>query len=56
LVREHGFDDFVEAQCAGFYAETMGRPGLPEVGRVAHTGLRKKPPSPSLCVSVARYQ
>ncbi len=28
-LREHGFDDFVEAQCAGFYAETMGRPGLP---------------------------
>lgn len=26
---EHGFDDFVETQCAGFYAETMGRPGLP---------------------------
>ena len=29
LLREHSFDDFVEAQCAGFYAETMGRPGLP---------------------------
>ena len=29
LLREHGFDDFVEAQCAGFYAETIGRPGLP---------------------------
>ena len=29
LLREHGFDDFVEAQCADFYAETMGRPGLP---------------------------
>src|SRR5687767_14167263 len=29
LLREHAFDDFVEAQCAGFYAETMGRPGLP---------------------------
>jgi transposase len=28
LLREHAFDDFVEAQCAGFYAETMGRPGL----------------------------
>jgi hypothetical protein len=23
LLREHGFDDFVEAQCAAFYAETM---------------------------------
>jgi transposase len=29
LLLEHGLDDFVEAQCAGFYAETMGRPGLP---------------------------
>jgi transposase len=29
LLREHGFDEFVEAQCAGFYAATMGRPGLP---------------------------
>jgi len=29
LLREHGFDDFVEGQCASFYAETMGRPGLP---------------------------
>ena len=29
LARERGFDDFAEAQCAGFYADTMGRPGLP---------------------------
>jgi transposase len=29
LLREYGFNGFVEAQCAGFYAETMGRPGLP---------------------------
>ena len=29
LLREYGFDDFVEAQCAGFYAKTMGRPSLP---------------------------
>ena len=29
LLREHGFDDVVEGQCARFYAETMGRPGLP---------------------------
>ena len=29
ILREHGFDDFVEAECARFYAETMGRPGLP---------------------------
>ncbi|HEX9608146.1 MAG TPA: transposase [Gemmatimonadaceae bacterium] len=29
LLREHGFDDFAEGQCATFYAETMGRPSLP---------------------------
>jgi len=29
LLREYRFDDFVEAQCASFYAESMGRPGLP---------------------------
>jgi transposase len=29
LLREHGFDGFVEAHCASFYAETIGRPGLP---------------------------
>jgi transposase len=29
FLRQHGFDDFTEAQCARFYAETMGRPGLP---------------------------
>ena len=29
LLREHGFDDFAEAQCAGFYAETIGRPSVP---------------------------
>ena len=29
LLREHGFDDFAEAQCATFYAEMIGRPGLP---------------------------
>ena len=28
LLRAHGFDDCAEAQCATFYAETMGRPGL----------------------------
>jgi transposase len=28
LLAEHGFDDFVEAQCRGFYAEKMGRPSL----------------------------
>jgi hypothetical protein len=25
LLREHGFDDFAEAHCCSFYAETMGR-------------------------------
>jgi len=29
LLRERGFDDFVESQCTSFYAETMGRPSLP---------------------------
>jgi transposase len=28
LLRTHGFDDFAEAQCAAFYAETIGRPSL----------------------------
>lgn len=29
LLRDHGFDDFVESQCTGFYADTMGRPSQP---------------------------
>ena len=29
LLREQGFDDFAEALCARFYADTMGRPSLP---------------------------
>src|SRR6266516_4326064 len=29
LLRDHGFDDFAEGECARFYADTMGRPGLP---------------------------
>jgi len=29
LLRDRGFDDFVESQCTGFYAETMGRQSLP---------------------------
>jgi transposase len=29
FLHEHGFDDFAEAQRATFYANTMGRPGLP---------------------------
>ena len=28
LLAKHGFDEFVETQCRGFYAETMGRPSL----------------------------
>src|SRR5947207_15965031 len=30
LLREHGFDDFAEARCATFYADTMGRPDADE--------------------------
>jgi transposase len=29
LLHDQGFDEFVEGQCASFYAEPMGRPGLP---------------------------
>jgi transposase len=29
LLADHEFDPFVEVQCREFYAETMGRPGLP---------------------------
>jgi transposase len=29
LLREHDFDDFVEAQCVDFCAKTIGRPSLP---------------------------
>ena len=29
LLGEHGFDPFVEARCAKFYAERMGRPSVP---------------------------
>jgi transposase len=28
LLRERGFDDFAEAQCAAFYADAIGRPSL----------------------------
>jgi hypothetical protein len=28
LLREHRVDDFVEAKCAGFYTEMMGRAGI----------------------------
>ena len=28
VLDQHGFDDFVEAQCATFYAATVGRPSL----------------------------
>jgi len=29
VLRDSRFDDFAEAECARFYAKTMGRPGLP---------------------------
>jgi transposase len=29
LLRKHGFDEFAAGQCARFYADNMGRPGLP---------------------------
>jgi transposase len=29
LLRQHGFDDFAEAKCGSFYAETTGQPSLP---------------------------
>jgi transposase len=29
LLHQYRFDDFAEAQCAAFYADTMGRPSLP---------------------------
>jgi hypothetical protein len=35
LLRGHGFDDFAEAQCATFYADTMGRPGLRRVSALS---------------------
>jgi hypothetical protein len=28
VLDQHGFDDFVEARCAGFYADGVGRPSL----------------------------
>ena len=28
VLGKHGFDDFVEAECATFYAPSRGRPGL----------------------------
>ena len=35
VLEERGFDEFVEQQCAGFYAEKMGRPSLAP-GRYFH--------------------
>ncbi len=32
LLRESGFDEFAEETCREFYAERMGRPGLPPGG------------------------
>ena len=28
MLREHGFEDFVEQLCAGFYAPKQGRPSI----------------------------
>ncbi|HEY7448625.1 MAG TPA: transposase [Vicinamibacterales bacterium] len=28
VLHDQGFDDFVETECARFYAEEIGRPGL----------------------------
>src|ERR1039457_3949074 len=28
VLREHGFDDFAEAECTALYADKMGRPSL----------------------------
>ena len=44
LLREHGFDEFAEAQCTRFYADRMGRPGMRTscaiIERVTMNGLR----------------
>ena len=37
LLHEQEFDEFVEGQCAEFYAESVGRPGLPPVATAART-------------------
>jgi len=29
VLKAHGFEAFAEAECAGYYAETMGRPSIP---------------------------
>ena len=29
MLADQGFDDFTETACQSFYADTMGRPGLP---------------------------
>ena len=49
LLREHGFDDFVEAQCAGFYAGTMGRiwvKSQPGVARRSRSPCRSRADRP----------
>jgi hypothetical protein len=51
LLAENGFDQLVEKLCATYYAETMGRPGVPpgparglvgleQVAAVGHQGGR----------------
>ena len=29
VLEKHGFDEFVEEQCAKYYADGVGRPGIP---------------------------
>jgi len=58
LLREHGFDDFSEAQCASFYADPMGlgssaglrRNGKPVAGRVPCFDGRLPRASSRLCL------
>ena len=52
LLTEHHFDDFVEGQCQPFYAEIMGRPGLPT--GCADCSLPRRSRSPSCCSSERR--
>ena len=40
LLAENGFDTLVEKLCAPYYAETVGRPGVPP-GRLLPDALRR---------------
>ena len=50
LLAEHHFDDFVEGQCQPFYAEIMGRPGLPP-GMYFGAASRGERRTPSPCAT-----